>query len=71
MRESYKVCIPEIFNTNISHKFLSYKINFLNSQHKKTNSKGDLKLKNRINLFFKDFWHTKIYLTHVWHDEFN
>ena len=41
----YKVFIfiPESFNANIS-----YKITFMNSQHKNTNSKGNFVLKNRF-----------------------
>ena len=39
------VCIPESFNTNISHQLFDYKITFVNSQRKNTNSKGDFKLK--------------------------
>ena len=34
-------CIPEIFNTNISHQFLNYKKTCVNSEHVNTNSKGD------------------------------
>ena len=35
-------CIPESFNTNISHPLFDYKITFVNYQHENTNSKGDL-----------------------------
>jgi hypothetical protein len=58
-------CIPETFNTNISHQLLDYTINFVNSQHKNTNSKGDF-----VRLF-KDFWYTKINPTQIWYDKFN
>ena len=34
-------CIPESFNTNISHQLFDYKINLMNSQLKNTNSRGD------------------------------
>ena len=34
-------CIPEIFNTNISHQFFNYKKTCVNSEHVNTNSKGD------------------------------
>ena len=37
----------------------------MNSQHKKTDSKGDLYL----NVCFKDFWYTRINLTQIWYDE--
>ena len=40
------VCIPERFNTNISHKLFDYKITFVNSQQENTNSNGDYVLKN-------------------------
>jgi hypothetical protein len=38
-------CIPESF-TYISHQLFDYKITFVNSQHKNTNSKDDFELKN-------------------------
>ena len=41
--------IPESFNSNkISHQLFDYRITFVNSQHQKTNSKGDFVLKNRF-----------------------
>ena len=48
-------CIPEIFNTNISHQLFDYKISFVY-----TNLTGDFVLKKWIKVFFKDFWYTKI-----------
>ena len=39
------ICITEIFNTNISHQLVYYKINLVNSQHDYTNSKGDFVFK--------------------------
>ena len=53
------VCIPESFKTNISHQLFDYKIPFVNSQRKNTNSKGDFELKNRFETFV--FWYTKIW----------
>ena len=51
------LCIPEKFNTNISHQLFDY-----------TNStKGDFVLKTG----FKDFLYTKINLTPIWYDKFN
>ena len=41
-------CIPESFNTNISHQLFDYTITFVNTQHYNTNSKGDFVLKNRF-----------------------
>ena len=35
-------CIPESCNTKISHQLFDYKITFINSLRKNTNSKGDL-----------------------------
>ena len=52
------IYISESFNANISHKFLDYKINFVNSQHENTNSKGDHVLTTQKSVFkvsFKDF----------------
>ena len=34
------ICMPESFNTNISHQFFDYKITFVNSQRENTNLKG-------------------------------
>ena len=34
--------IQEIFNMNISHQLIDYKVTFVNSQHKNKNSKGDI-----------------------------
>ena len=39
------ICIPESFNTNISHQRFDYKVTFVNSQLENTNSKGDFVLK--------------------------
>ena len=38
-------CIPESFNTNISHQLFDYIITFVISQHYDLNSKGDFVLK--------------------------
>ena len=43
--------IPESFNTN----FFDYKITFVNSQQKNTNSKGDFVLKPRFETFVLRF----------------
>ena len=54
----------QIFNMNISHQLFDYKITFVNSQNKKTNSIDDFDNKKRIlNVHFKDFWYTKINLS--------
>ena len=59
------ICIPESFNTNISHKLFDYTITFVNSQPQDTNSKGDYVLKKLVlNVCYKDFWYTKIYIKH-------
>jgi hypothetical protein len=39
-------CIPENFNTNISHQLFDYTIIFVNPQHWNINSKGDFILKS-------------------------
>ena len=41
-----EICIPESFNTNISHQIFDYAITFLNSQNQNENSKDDFVLKN-------------------------
>ena len=43
------LCIPESFNTNISHQLFDYKLTFENSQRENTNSKGDFVLKTGLN----------------------
>ena len=43
-----RFCIPESFNTNISHQLFGYTVTFVNQQHQDTNSKGDFVLKNRF-----------------------
>ena len=45
------ICIPESFNTYISHQLLNNKITFVNSHLENTNSKGDFVLKNRLETF--------------------
>ena len=45
------ICIPKSFNINILQELLVYKITLVNSQHEKTNSKGDLVLKIRVKTF--------------------
>ena len=52
-------CIPESFNTNISHQLFDYKITLLNSQHENMNSKGDFVLKNWHSL--NEIWVKNIY----------
>ena len=47
-------CIPESINTKISQLF-DYKITFVYSQHKNSNSKGDFVLKNGLKRSFKRF----------------
>ena len=42
------LCIPESFNTNISHQLFNYKITFMNSRNKNPNSKDAFVLKNRF-----------------------
>ena len=42
------LCIPESFNTHISHQPFDYKINFVNSQDENRNSKGDFVLKKPV-----------------------
>ena len=37
---------PTVYQTNILHQLFDYTINFVNSQHMKTNSKGDFVFKN-------------------------
>ena len=46
------VCIPEIFNMDIPHQLFVYKITFVKSQRKNTNSKGDFVLKNQFKSSF-------------------
>ena len=53
-------CISKSFNTNISHQLFDYIINFVNSQHEKTNSKVDFVL------VFKNCWYTKLNLTNTY-----
>ena len=47
--------------------FCWYKITFVNSQYKNTNSKGDLVGNHQLvwNVRFNDFWYTKIYLLYL------
>ena len=55
-----KLCILESFNTNISHQLFDYKLIFMNSPHKNTNSKGDFIFKkNGLKLSLKDLWFIK------------
>ena len=57
-------CVPESFNTITSHYFFYHKTTLVNSIHN-TNSKGDFLLKTSLNVWFKDFWYTKINLNHI------
>ena len=45
-------CMPESFNTNISHQLFYYIITFENPQHLNTNSKGDFVLKTSFKRSF-------------------
>ena len=59
------LCIPESFNTNISHQLFVNKITFVNSQSENTNLKADFEYSKPVwNVNFKDFWYTKINLSH-------
>ena len=49
------ISIPDSFNTNILHQLFKYKIAFVNSQHEKTNLKGDFVIKNRFKRFVLRF----------------
>ena len=42
------ICIPESFDKNISHQLFDYKITFVISQRKNTNSNDEFVLKNRV-----------------------
>ena len=42
----HSFCIPESFNTKISHQLFDFKITFVNSHSENKNSKGDFVLKN-------------------------
>ena len=44
-------CIPESFNTNISHQLFKYKITFMKSQLENTNSKDDFVPKKQFERF--------------------
>ena len=45
------ICLPENFNTNISHQFFDYIMTFMNSQHQNKNSKGDFVLNDPFEKF--------------------
>ena len=47
-----QLCIPESFNTNISHQLLNHKITLVNSQRKYINSKSDFVHKNIIKISY-------------------
>ena len=64
-------CVPERFNTNISHPFFDYKITIINSYYKNTNSKGDFYAKTDLKRFFKRFLVLKINLTQICYDKCN
>ena len=49
--KNLNICLPEIFNTNVSQQFFLCKITTMNLQHQNTNSKGDFVLKNRFETF--------------------
>ena len=42
------ICIPESFDTNISHQLFELEITLVNSQHKNANSNDDFEIKNRF-----------------------
>ena len=39
------LCIPESYNMKISYQLFDFKVTFVNSQHKNTNSEGEFVLK--------------------------
>ena len=45
------ICIPEGFNTHISHHLFDYKITLVNSQHENSNLKSYFVLKNRFQMY--------------------
>jgi hypothetical protein len=66
------ICIPESFDTNISHQLFNYKITSVHSQRENTNSKGEFVLKNRfITFVLKISGIQKINLTQIWYYNFN
>ena len=44
-----------IITIHITHQLIDYKITFVNSKHKNTNSKDDFVLKNHLRQKFKKF----------------
>ena len=56
------VCIPESFNTNISHQLFDYTITLVNSQHKNTNSKDDSVHRNWVKTFGLKFFSIQKYI---------
>ena len=59
------ICISESINKTFHTSFFDYKIIFVNSQRKNTNSKVILYSKTDVKVRFKDFWYTKIDLTQI------
>ena len=55
--------LPEIFNKNITHHCLYYKITLVNFQYENIDFKGDLYSKPVLSLCFKDFWYTTMNLS--------
>jgi hypothetical protein len=47
------ICIPESFNTKISHQLFDYKITSVNSQHENINLKSDFVLKTNFKRSFE------------------
>ena len=60
------ICIPESFNSSISHQLFDYTITFVNSQLLNTNSKGGYVLKTGFKVVLKDFWYKRINPTPIW-----
>ena len=59
--KNYVICIPESFNTNISLQLFDYKITFVYSQFKKTNSKRWFYTQKPVwSVHFINFWCSKI-----------
>ena len=73
----FKICMPERFNTNISHQFFWLnKITFVYSQHEHTNSKADnvhIQKSVLIKFFVLNIsdWYTKINLIPIRYYDLN
>ena len=51
----HAICVPESFNTNISHELFDYTITFLNSHRLNTNLKSTIVNKTGFNRPFERF----------------